>query len=78
MNVTVYQDGKSCRGVEGVLLRRRSNGVMIKFIVDEYCANVDKWMPTAITKWFKRRRLSDGGAYECHELNYWYYPRARQ
>lgn len=71
--VTVYKDGKLCRGSDGKILKRRSNSVLISFIVDEYSEESGTWFPAKITRWFTRRRREKGGVYECNGWNYWYY-----
>lgn len=62
--VQVYHDGKNCRNVEANVHRRQSGRVLISFT---------NYMDEDVTSWFRKRRRSNGGVYECVDSNYWYY-----
>ena len=73
MSVKVYQDGKACRDVDGVILGRRSGGILIEFLINEYDEATDAYVDVIKPRWFTRRRRASGGVYECIGWNYWYY-----
>ena len=70
-DVTIFQDGKASRHVAGTILRRRGKRIQIEFIISDW--KDDKYLPVTMIRWFKKRRRDEGGVYECHGMNYWYY-----
>ncbi len=71
--VKVYHDGKACRDVPAVIVGRRKGKLLIEFTVEEYDPTIDDYKEVTEPRWFIRRRLDNGGVYECQGWNYWYY-----
>ena len=64
MKVTIYQDGKACRGVEAEVIGRRAQSIRFKFT----CL----FGGEVITAWSRKRRKK-GNVHEVINYNYWYY-----
>ncbi len=64
--ITIYQDGKICRGVAADVLALRAGGIKLKFTI--YAGEDDE---KEIIAWSRRRRHFH--TYEVIGWNYWMY-----